>query len=55
MQSIVDSVKGAIYGKEEGLKDGFSFMVDISGSVGGSAHYWDMVGELVALYGQKVK
>ena len=30
-------------------------MVDISGSVGGSAHYWDMVGELVGLYGQKVK
>ena len=30
-------------------------MVDISGSVGGSGHYWDTVGELVSLYGQQVK
>ena len=35
-------------------KEGYSFMVDISGSVGGSAHYWDMVGELVTKYGQEI-
>ena len=58
IQSITESVKGAIYGKEAEAKapeNGYSFMVDISGSVGGSAHYWGMVGELVALYGQEVK
>ena len=58
IQSITESVKGAIYGKEAEAKapeNGYCFMVDISGSVGGSAHYWGMVGELVALYGQEVK
>ena len=29
-------------------------MVDISGSVGGSQHYWDTVRDLVALHGQNV-
>lgn len=32
----------------------FAFMLDVSGSVGGSENYWDTIGQLIAMYGQDI-
>lgn len=56
IQDFVSSVKEKLVGSPSTTTNGngYCFMLDISGSVGGSQHYWNMISDLIALHGQQI-